>query len=280
MESNDYRYTEEDKERISADQSLGIPIAGQTHRIVQEGPYKGEAAIVLYVAGCNLMCGNPKGWNHRDQEDLEPRVADDADWVCDTMALWREPDESHGPKSLIGAWEDRGWMDGLRGGTIRHIVLTGGEPLMDGLQEAWGDLFSDLDRGTDAPLPSVKVHTNGTFEPDRKLRSYVNKYVVSPKLSNSGMPADERIDYDALSAFADINRSRAADWDAEFEFLLTSDSDRDEVNEIVEKAGVERESVVVMPAVGDYTEDGIEDTVKQYALEQGFTFRRRMRDTI
>jgi organic radical activating enzyme len=281
VDSTDYRYTEDDQqEQISADQNLGIPVAGQTHRLVQEGPFEGEPAIVLYVAGCNLMCGNPNGWSHRDQDDLEPRLSEDADWVCDTMAQWRDPEESHGPQSLVAEWADRGWIQKLQDGTIRHVVLTGGEPLMDGLQEAWGDLFSDIDRETDAPLPRVEVHTNGTFHPDRKLRSYVNHYVVSPKLSNSGMPEDERLNYEALQDFADINRSRADDWDAEFEFLLSSESDVVEVNEIVDKAGIERESVVVMPAVGEYVEDGIEDGVKEYALERGYRYRERSRGNI
>ena len=68
----------------------------------------------------------------------------------------------------------------------RRVVLTGGEPLLAGaaLVELAGAI-----RGSGR---LVDIETNGTIAPPAALTALTDNYVISPKLSNSGVPAAER----------------------------------------------------------------------------------------
>lgn len=212
-----------------------LPVAEHFYSVQGEGPYAGVPSVFLRLAGCNLCCG---GWENkdRDPEDFEPE--DDALWVCDTIDVWREADQTYTGNELLAEWQDNGWVEPLRDGG--HIVLTGGEPTLPGNQKSFLSLYSAwLKAGYDAPF--VEVETNGTIKPEPGFDQYINHYNVSLKLSNSGMSADERLDGDVVGWYAGKEN-------AVFKFVVGRDADLDEILDIVYEYEIPDDSVMLMPA--------------------------------
>lgn len=108
---------------------------------------------------------------------------------------------------------------------VNSVMITGGEPLVQN-----GELESLLQL-----LQShfVEVETNGTIKPGFKS-SLVNKWNVSPKLSNSGNPT-EPIDYFVNSG------------NSVFKYVCGDVNDLKEVDEQVEKKGIPRGKIWILP---------------------------------
>lgn len=120
-----------------------------------EGPSLGRRCTTIRLGGCNLACS----WCDSPQ-----------DWDGSRFDLSAEL--SH---RLVRNVAD----DALAGGE-GLVVITGGEPLRQQAQEGWPALLHLL-AGVE-----VEVETNGTYLPsDDSLRG-VTRFVVSPKLANSG----------------------------------------------------------------------------------------------
>jgi organic radical activating enzyme len=253
-----------------------IQIANQDYRPLRESPSKGDVGIFVEVAGCNLLCGNPTEWVGLTQSQLSPQG--DATWVCDKITKWSEVNETYTSDSLLSDWEARGWLSAIEEGNIRHVVLSGGEPLLGQSQTVWADFFDQLVR-RDVGLPSVQIHTNGTFVPERKLRSFVDSYIVSPKLSNSGMPESKRVNEDALhrfSKFARTSRYSESGQTTEFVFVVTSNEDVQEANMMVSDRSLPKSAVVLMVAPTQADEETV-DMVKRTVLDHGYRMRKRHR---
>lgn len=61
-----------------------------------------------------------------------------------------------------------------------RVVITGGEPLLA------GEHLVELIRGIAGMGRKVDIETNGTVSPPAGLAGYIENFVISPKLSNSG----------------------------------------------------------------------------------------------
>lgn len=138
-----------------------------------EGPSVGQPAIFLRLGGCNLACSwcdTPYtwDWNRFDREtETHPREVETlAAQLCDDL------------------------------GEIELLVITGGEPL---IQQR---LLVPLLRIIRDKRPKVRfeVETNGTIEPSSALAELIHLFVVSPKLSNSGLAQRNRLRNTALIA--------------------------------------------------------------------------------
>ncbi|HUR76653.1 MAG TPA: 7-carboxy-7-deazaguanine synthase QueE [Acidimicrobiales bacterium] len=111
---------------------------------------------------------------------------------------------------------------------VDTIVLTGGEPLLQkGKLEPLVLAFRQ--RGW-----KTHVETAGTLSWQTDL---VDRWVVSPKLANSGMEAQRRLKFDVLAEFAAIG--------AAFKFVVVEPSELDEVATIVDRVGAA--DVWIMP---------------------------------
>ncbi len=71
-------------------------------------------------------------------------------------------------------------------GNVRHLVVTGGEPLL------WRRELLPLLSLVKARDFFVEIETNGTLRPG-ELVKYVDEFNVSPKLSNSGVSVRLRL---------------------------------------------------------------------------------------
>lgn len=116
----------------------------------------------------------------------------------------------------------------------RRLVLTGGEPLLQGAGLA--RMVAALD--VIAPGFHVEIETNGTVAPHADLR--VDQFNVSPKLAHSGNPADLALVPDRLAAWA-------ADPRALFKFVVATEVDVTEVLALVERHAIPRSRVWLMP---------------------------------
>jgi 7-carboxy-7-deazaguanine synthase len=121
----------------------------------------------------------------------------------------------------------------LRAAPSGHVVVTGGEPLLQ--QRALAKVFEQVP----AEL-FIEVETNGTRVPSPDLLRRVDQWNVSPKLTSAGDSEALRIRPDALSALRGSGR-------AYLKLVVDSERDRDEAEALRERFGFERERTLLMP---------------------------------
>lgn len=254
--------------------SDSIAIAEDFYSIQGEGPYAGTPAIFLRLQGCNLVCGGRDNL-HRDPEEMEPEG--DASWVCDTIATWREAQRHENPAEIIERWEQAGWLESLENGA--HLVLTGGEPMMEHNQEAFLSLYTEfIERDI---YPFVEVETNGTIHPREQITPYIDQWNVSLKLENSGMEREERINEDALLYFKVTHEKSDEgdrfDKDATLKFVVGSEPDIYEIEDILSLHNIPDSMVSLMPA--GQTQEQLRETyplVAEICKNKGWQFSPRL----
>lgn len=172
-----------------------------------EGPTTGRRAAFVRLGRCNLdcsWCDTPYTW---DWDRFDPAVELSRRSVAD----------------IVGALDDMG---------VDRVVVTGGEPLLQQRR-----LVPLLEAATERRW-AVEVETNGTVAPTPELAALVERFNVSPKLANSGVPAAKAIVPGAL-------RALAASGKAAFKFVATTPADLDEIAAVVDAHGLA--PVFVMP---------------------------------
>ena len=181
-----------------------------------EGKYIGTPAIFLRLGGCNLGCV----------------------W-CDSAYTWRFSDAK--PHLFAPVYKrqhelfkktDAELFQWAMGFAVRHLVITGGEPL---LQQ---DRLIEFAAGLVSHGWTIEFETAGTISPDVDLPTRT-KFTVSPKLANSGNSLEERYKQDVLDDFAVR--------DSVFKFVVTCPGDFDEIDTIVERSMLPRSHVYIMP---------------------------------
>ncbi len=196
------------------------------HTIQGEGVSAGAPAVFVRLSLCNLHCiwcdtdhtwnfeGTP--WKH-EKDDLPGYTKHRKDDVIIEAGV-NEVAET------------------VRSFGCRRVVLTGGEPLLQ--EEALVELM-DLLR-EDGEEWFFEIETNGTRMPDERFLAAINQLNVSPKLSNSGMGEALRVKGDVLAGLAGTGKA----W---FKFVVRGEADVGEVLLLVEKFGISREKVILMP---------------------------------
>ncbi|WP_367834236.1 hypothetical protein [Vulcanisaeta sp. JCM 16159] len=117
-------------------------------------------------------------------------------------------------------------------GDVRHLVVTGGEPLL------WRRELLPLLSLVKARDFFVEVETNGTLRPS-ELVKYVDEFNVSPKLSNSGVSVRLRINELAIRDFVTSGK-------AVFKFVVDKSGDINEVLWFINKFDIPRDKVYLM----------------------------------
>ena len=171
-----------------------------------EGPSVGQAAGFVRLGRCNLACR----------------------W-CDTPYTWDW--DHHDPAVELRTVAAADVLASLDAMGVDLVVVTGGEPL---LQQRH---LPPLLRGARRRGWRVEVETAGTIAPSLP-EDLVDRYNVSPKLANSGMPVERRYRPDILRAFQAGGR-------AVFKFVVGDAGDLPEVDRIVAECGLR--TVWVMP---------------------------------
>lgn len=193
-----------------------------------EGPFTGRPSIFARLGVCNLSCAwcdTPYTWLFTS-ERLQ-KVASRAGPAAQPKAYDRAEELTRVPVELL--------LDNVQtmaGSGIRSVVVTGGEPL---LQKK--PLRGFLDRLIEHGF-AVEFETNGTVSP-QGLPAEVHLN-VSPKLTNSMQPREQRVKLDVLN--------ECVAWPSSvLKFVVGEQEDLDEVRDIVSQLDVRPERVFLMP---------------------------------
>ncbi|MEI8211615.1 MAG: radical SAM protein [Planctomycetota bacterium] len=187
-----------------------IRIAEIFRSVQGEGIFTGSPSIFIRTSGCNLRC-----------------------WFCDTRyASWEPEGNSMSVDEIIQRVE--GW-------SIRHVVLTGGEPM---IFDECPILCAELKRLG----KHITIETAGTVNRDCTC----DLWSISPKLSNSspvGYTTGEWIqNHDSRRHTPDIVQSLMQRGDYQLKFVVGSILDAEEVLEyLAELQGWSRDRILMMP---------------------------------
>lgn len=191
-----------------------IEIFGPT--VQGEGASVGRASYFLRLGGCNLTCewcDTPYSWDPARLDPERPEAEATIDGVVERLTL-----------TTVAAGE----------AVARHLVITGGEPLLQ--RESLTFLCARLQKDG----WTIEVETSGTIPPGQ-LVQLVDQFNVSPKLAHSGVDKRARIRMTVLNEFAENRR-------AVFKFVAREPSDLDEAAELLSQLSpfVEPSRVFVM----------------------------------
>ena len=172
-----------------------------------EGNNAGKPAVFLRTAECNLKCV----------------------W-CDTKYTWDWKNYDYSKEvNEMSIKEVRQSLEQFR---IRHLVITGGEPLMQ--QDDLAELLTFL-----KPEFYVEVETNGTILPNNALSTLVDQWNVSPKTKNSGNPLEMCEDNECYTFFSKKKNCY-------FKYVVESEDDLIEINQFISKYSLKKDRVLLM----------------------------------
>lgn len=172
-----------------------------------EGPDIGRRCGFVRLGRCNLACS----------------------W-CDSAYTWDW--ERYDASKELSTHSVDAVVARLSTMAIDTVVLTGGEPLLQ--QRRLVPLVEEFRR----LRWKTHVETAGTiaWQHEAKL---IDRWVVSPKLANSGMSARRRLRFDILRGFVDLH--------AQFKFVVQEPEDLDEVEQIAARVDIPPTSIWIMP---------------------------------
>ena len=192
--------------KISTDKLL---ISSDFYSVQGEGISSGVPSYFVRLGVCNLTCGMSRKFTNnlakeqtlQDGEifkgDLE--LEGKATWTCDSTSQWLWRGEDKDFQYLIDQWKEQGIYEDIKNGTI-HIIWTGGEPTIKQHQEAIVNFFKYWLTETSDEITTWynEIETNGTIVIEDDLFLMLDQINSSPKLSNSGLDAKQRINPDAI----------------------------------------------------------------------------------
>ncbi len=142
------------------------------------------------------------------------------------------------------------------------LVLTGGEPLY--FQEQISELMEELPKDLE-----IEFETSGIYLPNPKIRNY--KFNVSPKLSNAKLTGGNKVlrkIYSNLREFSNLNSI--------FKFVITSEKDIEEVEELEKEYRIPKNKIYLMPE-GTTSESILEKSrfIVEKCIQKGYNFSLR-----
>jgi organic radical activating enzyme len=203
-----------------------------------EGPNFGKPAIFLRTAQCNLKCT----------------------W-CDTKYTWdwENYDFTKEVKELsIDEIKEK-----ILDLEIKHLVITGGEPLLQ--QDDLADLLSFL-----KPDFYVEIETNCTILPNKMLTDFVDQWNVSPKTENSGNPLELYENNECYYFFA--NQPNCF-----FKYVVENEDDIPEIKKFATKYKIPEKRVQLMTQASTKEEIAMrEKSISELAKSNNFAFSPRL----
>ena len=268
--------------------SKKFPVLEVFTSIQGEGIYTGVPSVFVRVAGCNLRCvfGNSRCDTPYSSFELEKPIASTVDEVL----------------KLVGAELEKNC-------NVRHLVLTGGEPMLyrEAIKEFYEKLILDwsieLTIETNGSLPALEMwSTKADTDYDLEYDYWVDLWSVSPKLSTSvdkqckylteAQAKDhdmKRINIKNLASYMrdhiDVQRSGISGSRIQFKFVYSGEESVKEIRDIVEMVADEldvsvnyvNEHVLLMPE--GTTNDQLNNIAQECAevcIREGWQFCDRL----
>jgi 7-carboxy-7-deazaguanine synthase len=203
-----------------------------------EGPCAGTPSAFLRLALCNLHCT----------------------W-CDTRYTWDF--ERYDYEREVSELEPAAVAERISGFGRSHLVVTGGEPLM---QSAGIEAVLEM-------LPQttfVELETNGTLLPTPALFQRLEQINVSPKLSSAGDPENLRLRHDVLRELVKSDKTI-------LKLVVGNAADAAEANALVERLGWPKQRTWLMPTAQNRVElQARSGVVVAESLRYGFKYSSRL----
>ena len=260
--------------KISTDKLL---ISSDFYSVQGEGISSGVPSYFVRLGVCNLTCGMSRKFTNnlakeqtlQDGEifkgDLE--LEGKATWTCDSTSQWLWRGEDKDFQYLIDQWKEQGIYEDIKNGTI-HIIWTGGEPTIKQHQEAIVNFFKYwlIETSDEITTWYNEIETNGTIVIEDNLFQFLDQINCSPKLSNSGMTAKQRINPEAIKRIMQHSNYT-------FKFVISTEDDVSEVfRDFIIPFNIPLKNVVCMPGLDSQT-DFHERT--QFVLEMAKKYKFR-----
>ena len=236
-------------------------ISSDFYSVQGEGISTGIPSYFVRLGLCNLACGMSRVFANKltkeqslaDGEifkgDLE--LEGKASWTCDSTSQWLWRGENKELQYLIDQWKEQGIYDDIKNGTI-HIIWTGGEPTIKGHQEAIVNFTNylneyDFKNEQTGVTTYYELETNGTIYIEDRLFNDLDQINCSPKLSNSGMTAKQRINLEAIERIKQHSNYQ-------FKFVISTEDDVKEIfRDFIEPFNIPLKNVVCMPGLDSQT---------------------------
>ena len=194
-----------------------------------EGRSAGLPCTFVRLSRCNLACT----------------------W-CDTAYTWRFTEFDRKANQIVLSEADTAARIMALGGN--RLVITGGEPLLQGAQlarmvallprEGGGLRLGEREAARGPRLRgeamTIEIETNGTVAPHPALDPLVAQYNVSPKLKHSGNPAEIALLSERLQAWSNEPK-------ANFKFVISAPEDLTEVLDLQAAYTIPAARIQVMP---------------------------------
>lgn len=268
-----------------------IKVAELFYSLQGEGQYLGTPSIFLRAFGCNFMCAGfsmPRGQLSQERLAVDPSKYEryeDLPLVhtgCDSYASWDPRFKHLSPMMSVEAIADK-IQELLPGGKFsrdKHLILTGGEPLL-GWQRSYIDLFEEFKK-RDMNLTHITFETNGTQWLKDDLKEYFFNhpdlditYSVSSKLPSSGEEWHDAIKPDVVNDYC-MNGNLTY-----FKWVVSSEDDYNDVVCAVQEYGkvidMSNVPVYLMPAGGTTMHyDQNERWVADLCMKNGWRYTPRL----
>lgn len=212
-----------------------------------EGKYIGTPSYFVRTTGCNLRCA----WRNKDNTITK----------CDTPYTSWNPEKGFD----ISAEDIRRKLEGT---SVKHIVITGGEPtLQSDLEDVTNDLVKDF---------VVTLETNGT-----KYRNLPGVFLsISPKTGNSYAQPIGSLEakmHSANNKFSDSIPKLIEKNDYQLKFVYNVPGDAHVIRGIQQEFRVPNKNIYVMPqGISTQQLHAKHADIVRFCLDNGYNFTPRL----
>lgn len=271
-----------------------IKVAELFYSLQGEGQYVGVPSIFLRTFGCNFTCsgfGMPAGELSTERNGVDPGAYDDYNLLplvatgCDSYASWDPKFKHLSPLMEVDTIVSKisEMLPEGRFGRDKHLIITGGEPLL-GWQRSYPEL---LDKCIKIGLTNLTFETNGTQPLTDEFAQYLYRktydrvlnitFSLSAKLPCSGEKWEEAIRPDVVKSYFTMIPA-AADY-SYFKFVVSTMQDVEDAHKAIKEykdAGVDI-PVYLMPVGGvNSVYELNERNVADYCRDNGLRFSPRI----
>ncbi|MDB9801076.1 7-carboxy-7-deazaguanine synthase QueE [Flavobacteriaceae bacterium] len=183
-----------------------LAISEVFYSIQGEGKTVGIPAVFVRLGGCNLICGGMG-------TQFDGELHNGAEWRCDSIEVWMKAQSKYFEDILPADC-----ITAIKNGA--HVVLTGGEPMM---QQEQLENFIIYIQDHVYKDTYFEVETNGTILPSNFLLANINLWNCSPKLTNAGMAKNMTFVPKVIKTLNDEHTI--------FKFVVNSEKDWGEIQE-------------------------------------------------